>query len=108
MCSTGRRRSARRSAAHKNQLSTFAQRAHSSCPRQCVAFDCRGGDNMRGWIASKDTLMTLHPDSLAYPPRGMSRDEAARYIGVGVTKFDEMVSDRRMPRQYNAPLHHET
>jgi predicted DNA-binding transcriptional regulator AlpA len=42
--------------------------------------------------------MTLRPDTLAYPPRGMSRDEAARYIGVGVTKFDEMVSDRRMPR----------
>jgi hypothetical protein len=30
--------------------------------------------------------------------RGMSRDEAARYICVGATKFDEMVSDRRMPR----------
>ena len=44
------------------------------------------------------TDMTLHPDSLAYPPRGMSRDEAARYIGVGTTKFDEMVADRRMPR----------
>jgi predicted DNA-binding transcriptional regulator AlpA len=28
----------------------------------------------------------------------MSRDEAARYIGVGATKFDEMVADRRMPR----------
>jgi excisionase family DNA binding protein len=28
----------------------------------------------------------------------MSRDEAARYVGVGVTKFDEMVSDGRMPR----------
>jgi predicted DNA-binding transcriptional regulator AlpA len=42
--------------------------------------------------------MTLRPDPLAYPPRGMSRDEAARYIGVGVTKFDEMVADRRMPR----------
>jgi hypothetical protein len=27
-------------------------------------------------------LMTLHPDTLAYPPRGMSRDEAARYVGV--------------------------
>jgi predicted DNA-binding transcriptional regulator AlpA len=38
------------------------------------------------------------PDSLAYPPRGMSRDEAARYVGVGATKFDEMVADRRMPR----------
>jgi hypothetical protein len=48
-------------------------------------------------------LMTLHPDSLAYPPRGMSRDEAARYIGVGVTKFDEMVADRRMPPPAPAP-----
>jgi predicted DNA-binding transcriptional regulator AlpA len=27
-----------------------------------------------------------------------SRDEAARYVGVGATKFDEMVSDGRMPR----------
>ena len=35
---------------------------------------------------------------MGYPPRGMSRDEASRYVGVGVTKFDEMVADRRMPR----------
>jgi predicted DNA-binding transcriptional regulator AlpA len=28
----------------------------------------------------------------------MSREEAARYIGVGTTKFDEMVLDRRMPK----------
>ena len=38
------------------------------------------------------------PDPIAYPPRGMSRDEAARYIGAGATKFDEMVADGRMPR----------
>ncbi|MBW7966764.1 hypothetical protein [Bradyrhizobium sp. BR 10261] len=38
------------------------------------------------------------PDAIAYPPRGLSRDEAARYIGVGATKFDEMVADGRMPR----------
>jgi hypothetical protein len=37
-------------------------------------------------------------DAMSYPPRGLSRDEAARYIGVGTTKFDEMVSDRRMPK----------
>ncbi|MBN9035502.1 MAG: hypothetical protein J0H53_05490 [Rhizobiales bacterium] len=42
--------------------------------------------------------MALHPDGLAYPPRGMSREEAARYIGVGTTKFDQLVADRRMPR----------
>lgn len=33
-----------------------------------------------------------------FPPRGLSREEAAWYIGVGVTLFDEMVADRRMPR----------
>lgn len=42
--------------------------------------------------------MTARPDPIAYAPRGMSRDEAARYIGVGATKFDEMVADGRMPK----------
>lgn len=37
-------------------------------------------------------------DAFAYPPRGLSRDDAARYIGVGTTKFDEMVKDSRMPK----------
>lgn len=37
-------------------------------------------------------------DAFSYPPRGMSREEAARYVGVGTTKFDEMVADRRMPK----------
>jgi predicted DNA-binding transcriptional regulator AlpA len=40
----------------------------------------------------------MNPDALAYPPRGLSREEAARYIGVGPTKFDELVADRLMPR----------
>jgi hypothetical protein len=38
------------------------------------------------------------PDQIAYAPRGFSRDDAARYVGVGPTKFDEMVADGRMPR----------
>lgn len=42
--------------------------------------------------------MTLKPDPLAYAPRGLSREEAARYIGVSARKFDEMVKDRRMPK----------
>lgn len=37
-------------------------------------------------------------DPFAYPPRGMSRVAAARYIGVGTTKFDELVASRQMPR----------
>jgi excisionase family DNA binding protein len=31
------------------------------------------------------------------PRRGLSRDEAAMYIGVSTGKFDEMVADGRMP-----------
>lgn len=32
------------------------------------------------------------------PRRGLSREEAAVYIGVSARKFDEMVVDGRMPR----------
>jgi predicted DNA-binding transcriptional regulator AlpA len=35
---------------------------------------------------------------LSLAPRGLSRVQAAEYIGIGVTKFDEMVDDARMPR----------
>ena len=42
--------------------------------------------------------MTDRTDSIAYAPRGLSREDAARYVGVGPTKFDEMVADNRMPR----------
>jgi predicted DNA-binding transcriptional regulator AlpA len=43
----------------------------------------------------RNTVSCL-PPSLA--PRGLSRLQAAEYVGVGVTKFDEMVADRRMPK----------
>ena len=36
------------------------------------------------------------PPSL--PPRGLTRLQAAEYIGVGASKFDEMVNDGRMPK----------
>jgi len=42
--------------------------------------------------------MAIARDSLSYAPRGMSRAEAARYIGVGTSKFDELVEARRMPK----------
>jgi predicted DNA-binding transcriptional regulator AlpA len=32
------------------------------------------------------------------PRRGLSRIEAAIYVGVSPTKFDEMVTDGRMPQ----------
>ena len=31
-------------------------------------------------------------------PRGLRRDNAARYIGVGVTKFDELVRRGLLPK----------
>lgn len=32
------------------------------------------------------------------PRRGLNRVEAAVYVGVSATKFDEMVADGRMPK----------
>jgi hypothetical protein len=34
----------------------------------------------------------------AYPPRGLRREDAARYVGVGVTKFDEWIREGLMPK----------
>jgi excisionase family DNA binding protein len=31
------------------------------------------------------------------PRRGLSREEAAMYVGVSAAKFDEMIKDGRMP-----------
>lgn len=42
--------------------------------------------------------MSRASDSLSYPPRGLSREEAARYVGLGTTKFDEMVKEGKMPK----------
>ena len=39
------------------------------------------------------TLSAVRP----IPRRGLSRDEAAMYIGISASKFDELVRDRRMP-----------
>jgi hypothetical protein len=32
------------------------------------------------------------------PPRGLSREAAAQYIGISPVKFDEMTKDGRMPK----------
>lgn len=44
-------------------------------------------------MASPDNVL---PKSLA--PRGLSRVQAAAYIGVSPSLFDEMVKDGRMPK----------
>ncbi len=36
--------------------------------------------------------------AMGLTPRGLSRAKSAAYIGVGTTKFDEMVDDGRMPK----------
>ena len=36
-------------------------------------------------------------DHLGYPPRGMDAERAAAYLGLGRTKFLELVENGRMP-----------
>ena len=35
---------------------------------------------------------------MPFAPKGLSRTEAARHVGVSTTTFDKMVGDGRMPR----------
>jgi excisionase family DNA binding protein len=42
--------------------------------------------------------MTRQRVIIDFAPRGLSADEAARYIGVGRTMFEELVARRKMPR----------
>lgn len=44
------------------------------------------------------TAAARHAPILTAAPRGLRRETAAVYVGVGVTKFDEWVRDGRMPR----------
>lgn len=37
-------------------------------------------------------------DLFAYPPRFMGRSEAARYMAVGITAFDELVAEGTLPQ----------
>jgi predicted DNA-binding transcriptional regulator AlpA len=38
------------------------------------------------------------PATRLVPKRGLSRAEAAQYVGIGSTKFDELVATGRMPK----------
>jgi predicted DNA-binding transcriptional regulator AlpA len=54
-------------------------------------------------IARRPEVASASPTrALSYdrpvPRRGLSRSEAAMYVGIGTSKFDEMVVDGRMPR----------
>jgi hypothetical protein len=40
--------------------------------------------------------MSRRPDDRAYPPRGLRREDAARYLGISPSKFDELVKDHRI------------
>lgn len=49
-------------------------------------------------VADNGGAQPAAPAQIVVPPRrGLSRLEAAAYVGVGATKFDEMVADGRMP-----------
>lgn len=42
--------------------------------------------------------MTARPQvEASYPPEGLSRTDAARYVGVSGTTFDELVAKGEMP-----------
>jgi excisionase family DNA binding protein len=52
-----------------------------------------------GSKGGRTPIKTLSPSqSRPVPRRGLSRAEAAMYLGISPSKFDELVKDGRMPR----------
>jgi hypothetical protein len=49
--------------------------------------------------AGEDGRSRRRPDVLprSLPPRGLCREEAARYIGLSPTSFDKLVAEKLMP-----------
>jgi excisionase family DNA binding protein len=45
-----------------------------------------------------NTRLLSPSQSRPVPRRGLSREEAAMYVGVSLSKFDDMVKDGRMPK----------
>lgn len=50
-------------------------------------------DNFRPQQPTRSAILPL-----SLPPRGLRREIAAAYIGVGGTKFDQMVKEGTMPK----------
>ena len=57
------------------------------------------GDEAAPYLVAFEVSVVPRANALPLnlPPRGLCREASAQYIGVGTTKFDEMVGDGRMP-----------
>lgn len=53
---------------------------------------------LKATASEKVPARTAFSEMRPIPRRGLSRVEAAMYIGISPTKFDELVGDGRMPK----------
>lgn len=77
-------------------------------PREMIPRHCSGPECDRRSIGSKRMAITRSIDQFCrgqsrrrrpiLEPRGLSREEAAAYIGVSPSKFDDLVKRRVMPQ----------
>lgn len=40
----------------------------------------------------------IKADPISYPPRGLSKVEACRYLGIGSTLFDQLIAEGKLPK----------
>jgi excisionase family DNA binding protein len=71
-----------------------------SC-RQSLLPDRRHAKTEMAAALERQPHAPVQPRIVVPLKRGLDRTEAAEYVGIGVTKFDQMVRDGRMP----APVH---
>ena len=85
---------------HVGWISASNSRARLATPSflpRMTGTGCQRGTLIR--TLSRQTLSAMETrDSLTYPPRGLNREEAARYVGIGTSLFDRLVEEGRMPK----------
>lgn len=51
-------------------------------------------------VAANDDVRLRQGRIVALPPRALRREDAAAYVAMSGTKFDQLVSDGRMPKPF--------
>jgi predicted DNA-binding transcriptional regulator AlpA len=94
--------SARRVWAHPTSSMISASNGRSRLVTPSFLPRVTGTGCQRGTLIQKLSRQTRSAmetrDSLTYPPRGLNREEAARYVGIGTSLFDRLVEEGRMPK----------
>lgn len=74
------------------------ERFHRDPEARGIRAQLRALSKFPGFELNLRSIKTMTAELFEYPPYAMKDREAARYVGVSVSKFRQLVNDGRMPK----------